>query len=108
MKITINPVHFKADQKLEQFINEKVEKLNRVHDGIIGAEVSLKVENTDFPENKTVDIRMSIRGNDALASKTAKSFEEATDLAVDALKKQLLKSKEKEQNKRPNTELSFE
>ncbi len=108
MKVTINSVHFKADQKLEEFINEKVEKLNRVHDSIIGAEVSLKLENTDSPENKTVDIRMNIKGNDARAGKTAKSFEEATDLAVDALKKQLLKVKEKEQNKRPNSELSFE
>lgn len=100
MTINISSVHFKADQKLEDFINEKVEKLNKVHDGIINAEVILKLENTDTPENKTVEIRMQIKGNDAIADKTAKSFEEATGLAVDALKKQLLKIKEKEQNKR--------
>ncbi len=100
MTINISSVHFKTDQKLEDFINEKVEKLNKVHDGIIGAEVTLKLENTDVPENKTVEIRMQIKGNDAIASKTAKSFEEATDVAVDALKKQLMKIKEKEQNKR--------
>lgn len=100
MTINISSVHFKTDQKLEDFINEKVEKLNKVHDGIIGAEVTLKLENTDAPENKTVEIRMQIKGNDAIASKTAKSFEEATDVAVDALKKQLTKIKEKEQNKR--------
>jgi len=100
MTINISSVHFKADQKLEDFITEKVEKLNRVHDGIIGSEVTLKLENTDAPENKIVDIRMQIKGNDAIASKTAKTFEEATDLAVDALKKQLLKIKEKEQDKR--------
>lgn len=100
MTINISSVHFKTDQKLEDFINEKVEKLSKVHDGIIGAEVTLKLENTDTPENKTVEIRMQIKGNDAIASKTAKSFEEATDVAVDALKKQLMKIKEKEQNKR--------
>ncbi len=100
MTINISSVHFKTDQKLEAFINEKVEKLNKVHDGIIGADVTLKLENTDTPENKTVEVRMKIRGNDALASKTAKSFEEATDLVVDALKKQLMKVKEKEQVKR--------
>ena len=108
MKININSVHFKADQKLETFITEKVEKLNKLHDGILGAEVALKLENTEAPENKTVDIRMNIRGNDARAGKTAKSFEEATDLAVDALKKQLQKTKEKFQNKRPDSEISFE
>ncbi|MBR4786789.1 MAG: ribosome-associated translation inhibitor RaiA [Bacteroidales bacterium] len=100
MTINISSVHFKTDQKLEDFINEKVEKLNKVHDGIIGSEVTLKLENTEAPENKTADIRIKIRGNDAIASKTAKSFEEATDLAVDALKKQLQKIKEKEQTKR--------
>lgn len=100
MTINISSVHFKADQKLEEFINEKVEKLNKVHDGIIGSEVTLKLENTDTPENKTVEIRMQIKGNDAIASKTTKSFEEATDLTVDALKKQLLKIKEKEHDKR--------
>lgn len=100
MTINITSVHFKADQKLEAFINEKVEKLNKVHDGILGSDVTLKLENTDTPENKTVEIRMKIKGADALACKTAKTFEEATDLVVDALKKQLLKSKEKEHDKR--------
>ncbi|MDR2980075.1 MAG: ribosome-associated translation inhibitor RaiA [Bacteroidales bacterium] len=96
MNINISSVHFKADQKLEDFINDKVEKLDKVYDNILGAEVTLKVENTEKPENKTSEIRMKIRGNDALASKTAKSFEEAVDLSVDALKKQLMKIKEKE------------
>lgn len=100
MTINISSVHFKTDQKLEEFINEKVEKLNKIHEGIIGADVTLKLENTEAPENKTADIRIKIRGNDAIASKTAKSFEEATDIAVDALKKQLSKIKEKEQSKR--------
>ena len=100
MTINISSVHFKTDQKLEEFINEKVEKLNKIHEGIIGADVTLKLENTEAPENKTADIRIKIRGNDAIASKTAKSFEEATDLAVDALKKQLSKIKEKEHSKR--------
>lgn len=100
MTINISSVHFKTDQKLEEFINEKVEKLNKVHDSIIGSDVILKLENTESPENKTAEIRIKIKGNDAIAAKTAKSFEEATDQAVDALKKQLLKIKEKEQNKR--------
>lgn len=96
MNITISSLHFKADQKLETFINEKVEKLGKMHDGIIGAEVTLKLENTDKPENKTAEIRIKIRGNDVLAGKTAKTFEEATDNVVEALKKQLIKVKDKE------------
>ncbi|MDL2308019.1 ribosome-associated translation inhibitor RaiA [Bacteroidales bacterium OttesenSCG-928-B11] len=96
MNINISSVHFKADQKLEAFINDKVEKLDKLYDNILGAEVTLKVENTERPENKTTEIRMKIRGNDALASKTAKSFEEATDLSVDAIKKQLIRIRDKE------------
>lgn len=96
MNITISSVHFKSDQKLESFINEKVSKLNKVYDNILGAEVTLKIENTEKPENKTSEIRMKIRGNDAMASKTAKTFEEATDLSIEALRKQLKKIKDKE------------
>ena len=96
MNINISSLHFKTDQKLELFIADKVEKLNKIYDHIIGAEVILKLENTDKPENKTAEIRMKIKGNDALANKTAKTFEEAIDLALEALKKQLKKIKDKE------------
>ena len=99
MNVTISAIKFKADQKLETFITDKLEKLSKLHDGIIGSEVTLKLDNTDKPENKEVDIRVKTRGNDAMASKVAKTFEEATDLAIEAIKKQLVKSKEKERNK---------
>jgi ribosomal subunit interface protein len=88
-------VHFKADQKLEIFISEKLEKLAKVHEGIIGFDITMKLENTEKPENKTVEIRAKIRGNDALANKTAKTFEEAADGVIAALKKQLIKVKDK-------------
>ena len=96
MNITFNSVHFKADQKLESFISEKLEKLSKIHDGIIGFDITLKLENSDKPENKSVEIRAKIRGNDAIAQKVAKTFEEAADDVVNALKKQLLKVKNKE------------
>jgi putative sigma-54 modulation protein len=96
MKINISSLHFKANQKLETFIQEKIEKLSKVYDQILGSEVTLKLENTDKPENKTTEILMLIRGNNVLASKTAKTFEEACDQCIDALKKQLTKVKEKE------------
>ena len=95
MNITFNSVHFKADQKLELFISEKLEKVAKIHDGIIGFDITMKLENTDKPENKSVEIRAKIRGNDAIACKIAKTFEEATDDVIDALKKQLLKVKNK-------------
>ncbi len=93
MNVSINAVKFKADQKLEDFIQDKVGKLSGVYDGIIGSEVVLKIDNVTEPENKTAEIRLLIKGNDLFASKQSKSFEEATDSAVDALRKQLDKHK---------------
>lgn len=95
MQVNIKSVHFKADQALEQFISKKLQKIGDFHDDIIGGDVTLKLDNTDKPENKITEIRLKVRGNDLLASKQCKTFEEATDMAVDALKKQLEKLKDK-------------
>ena len=93
MKVMINSVHFKADQKLEDFITQKVEKLCSKYSEVINAEVALKLDNTDTPENKIADIRLVLRGDDLYASKQTKSFEESVDACLDALKKQLEKYK---------------
>ncbi len=96
MKININSVHFKTDKKLDSFITEKVEKLSELYDGIIGSEVTLRVNNSEDLDNKVAEIRLLVPGNDLFAKKQSKSFEEATDIAVDALRKQLSKHKEKQ------------
>ncbi len=95
MKININSVRFKADKKLESFINEKVGKLSEIYDGVIGGEVTLKLNNNEKQNNKIAEIRLRISGNDLFAKKQSKSFEESTDVAVEALRKQLTKHKEK-------------
>jgi putative sigma-54 modulation protein len=95
MNVKINPVHFKADQKLESFIKEKLQKMPSLFDGILSSEVMLKLENSDTRENKIVEIRLIIRGNDLFAKKQSATFEEATDKAVEALRKQLLRHKDK-------------
>ncbi|MEA3479434.1 MAG: ribosome-associated translation inhibitor RaiA [Bacteroidota bacterium] len=95
MKVNINAVHFKTDQKLEYFIQERVDKLTNYYDGILGSDVHLKLDNNGNPENKIAEIRVMIKGYDLYAKKQCKSFEEATDTAVDALRKQLKKHKDK-------------
>lgn len=99
MQVKINSVHFKADKKLETFIEQKIDKLTSFYDGIIGGDVSLKVSNKADKENKITEIRLKIRGYDLFAKKESNTFEEATDQAVDALKKQLTKHKEKVRKK---------
>lgn len=99
MKVNINTVHFKADKKLIDFIDQKVDKLSNLYDGIIGGDVSLKLSNKADNENKIVEIRLIIKGYDLFAKKESQSFEEATDQAIDALKKQLTKHKDKSRKK---------
>jgi putative sigma-54 modulation protein len=96
MKVNINSVHFKTDRKLDTFITEKVEKLSDLYDGIIGSEVTLRVNNSEDHDNKVAEIRLLVPGYDLFAKKQSKSFEEATDNAVDALRKQISKHKEKQ------------
>ncbi len=95
MNVKINSVHFKADKKLEAFIKDKLQKMPTVYDGVIGSEVMLKLENTETRDNKIVEIRLIIRGYDLFAKKQAKTFEEAADTAMEALRRQLVKHKEK-------------
>ena len=95
MNVKINSVHFKADKKLEAFIKEKLEKLPTFFDGVISCEVILKVDNKDNRENKIAEVRLVIKGYDLFAKKESATFEAATDLAIDALRKQLVKHKEK-------------
>jgi putative sigma-54 modulation protein len=95
MNIRINAVRFDADTKLVEFIEKKVSKLGRYFDDIINAEVYLKLDNNPELENKIVEIKLDVPGSDLFAQKQTKSFEESTDYAVDALKQQILKHKEK-------------
>ena len=95
MNIKINTVRFSADQKLEKFVHQKVKKLVQFYDDIIGAEVFLKLGNTPGIGNKIIEIRIDLPGNELFAKKQSKSFEQSTDNAIDALKKQITKHKEK-------------
>jgi putative sigma-54 modulation protein len=95
METQIHSIHFDADKKLIDFINEKVGKLDLFHDHIIASEIFLKIDKSQDKENKNVEIKLLVPGKTLIAKKQCKSFEEATDDAIDALRKQLAKSKEK-------------
>ena len=96
MEIKINAVGFSASSQLEDFIQKKISKLDKYHDGIIGSEVTLKLEKDDNLENKVVEVLLNVKGQEVFAKKNAKKFEEAVDELYDVLKRQLVKIKEKE------------
>ena len=95
MNVTIQSVKFVAADKLKSFIEQKVNKLDVFFDGIIDAEVILKLDKSETTENKVAEIGLNVPGADLFAKKQAKSFEEAVDLSCEALRKQLIKKKEK-------------
>ena len=95
MNIQIQSVKFDADKKLTAFIEEKVSKLDRYADDIISADITLKLDKDKENGNKVAVLRLDVAGDTLIAERQCKSFEEAVDLSVDALKKQLAKHKEK-------------
>jgi putative sigma-54 modulation protein len=98
MKILIEAVNFNIDKGLKSFIEKKINSLERFYDRIIEVEIYLKVQKTRDKENKIVEIRVFIPGEDVVVKKTAKTFEEGAALSVEALKRSLKKVKEKQRS----------
>ena len=96
MNVFVQSVNFNSDKKLIDFVEKKVEGLEKFHDKIIDAEVFLKVQNTSDKENKITELKINIPGSELIVKKENKTFEEGISLAVDSMKRQLKKSKEKE------------
>ena len=95
MEIKINTVRFDADHKLIEHVNKKVNKLGQFFDGIVGAEVYLRLENVQDDENKIAEVKLLIPGDDLFVKKQSKTFEEAINKAVETLNRQVTKYKEK-------------
>ena len=95
MKVFTQSVNFNADKELIKFANEKVTSLTRFHDKIVDAEVFLKVQNTSDKENKITEVKINIPGSELIIKRETKTFEEGINSAVDNLKRQLKRSKEK-------------
>lgn len=96
MKVTVQTPNFTAKEELLVFVENKLSKLEQFYDRIICADVFLKVLQTSGKENKSVEILLSIPGDDIMVKKEAKTFEEATDENIKALERQLKKRKEKQ------------
>ena len=95
MNIQIHSVKFDADRKLLKFIDQKVNKLRQFSNDIIAVEVFLRLAKDQEKENKLVEIRVEYPRGPLFAKKQSKTFEEATDNVIEALKKQITKQKEK-------------
>ncbi|MCF6182327.1 ribosome-associated translation inhibitor RaiA [Lutibacter sp.] len=95
MKVYVQSVNFNADKDLIDFVEKKVNSLEKYYDRIVDSEVFLKVQQTSDKNNKNVEIKINVPGNDIVVKKQSKTFEEGAMLAVDSLKRILTKKKEK-------------
>ena len=99
MIVRIQSIHFDASEQLQVFIQKKVAKLEKYYDDIKKVEVSLKVVKPETAENKEAGVKVIVPNGDFYASKICDTFEEAIDLSVEAVEKQLVKYKEKQRSK---------
>ena len=99
MEIRIQSIHFDATEQLQAFIQKKVSKLEKYYEDIKKVEVSLKVVKPETAENKEAGVKVIVPSGDFYASKICDTFEEAIDLSVEAIEKQLVKYKEKQRSK---------
>jgi len=95
MKLQMHSIRFDADQKLTDFIQKKTDKLDKFFDRIIDGEVFLRLDKDNNMENKIVEIKLNIPKNQLFARERSKTFEAAADMAVEALKRQIIKHKDK-------------
>jgi putative sigma-54 modulation protein len=98
MEIKIQALHFDATEKLQEFVNKKVSKLQKSYEDIQKVEVQLKVVKPQTALNKQTSINVVIPGAPQFVEKTCDTFEEGVDLCIDALKVKLTKLKEKTRN----------
>ncbi|EAR12495.1 site-specific recombinase, phage integrase family/ribosomal subunit interface protein [Polaribacter irgensii 23-P] len=98
MKVFTQSVNFNADIELIELVEAKVLALTKFHDKIVDAEVFLKVQKTSSKENKITEVKLNIPGSELIVKRDTKTFEEGINLAVDSLKRQLKRSKEKQRD----------
>ena len=97
MNVNIQTVHFDADDKLIEYVNRKLEKLETFHDRIIKVEVYLKLDNVVHTiKDKIAEIRVHVPRSNFFVKSTTKSFESSFDEAFDSLVTQIKRKKEKQ------------
>ncbi|QNF33153.1 ribosome-associated translation inhibitor RaiA [Adhaeribacter swui] len=95
MKLQINAVNFDARAELQDFVQQKINKLDTFYDRIVEGEVFLKLGNNNQIANKIVEVKLFVPGSTLFTKEEADTFETATDKAMDSMTRQLKKYKDK-------------
>jgi putative sigma-54 modulation protein len=96
MNVNIQTVHFVADSRLIEYVNQKLQKLSSFTDRIIRVNVFLKLDNVmHVVKDKVAEIRIHVPRHYFFVKSTSKSFEESFDDAFDSIVTQIKKNKER-------------
>ena len=79
--------------------NRLISKIETYIEKLTTVDVYLKLENHSQIKEKTTEIKINIPGSTLFAGESAKTFEEATDSAVNSLIRQIKKQKQIKRNK---------
>ena len=96
MKLQIQSIHFDADKRLLEYVQEKCDKLDKFFDRIIDGQVVMKIEkDSNGVGNKMLELRVNVPNDQLLVKERGDKFEECTDLAIESMKRQVKKYKDK-------------
>ena len=95
MKIHTEAIQFKADQKLIDYIDRKLGKMEVFFDRVLSTRVVLKLENSGKIKGKVVEARLNVPGDYLIARAVSTTFEAAIDQVKDVLARQLIRYKDK-------------
>ncbi|MCB0572707.1 MAG: ribosome-associated translation inhibitor RaiA [Phaeodactylibacter sp.] len=98
MRVHTEAVQFKADQKLIDYIDKKITKMDQYFDRIIEARVTLRLENSGQVRDKIAEVMLNVPGDSLFVKESSKTFEASVDNAITSLKRQLIKYKDKLRN----------
>ena len=95
MEVNIQSVKFDASKQLIEFVEKKMSRLERFEERATGADVVFKLDKDSEKGNKVALVTLRVPGGDIITEQRAHTFEEAIDLALDALKRQIEKKRDR-------------
>jgi len=96
MKVLIHAIHFEADFKLLEHVEQKIQKLALFNDKILAVDVYLKLDNIVHKhKDKIAEIRVRLPKYEFFVKQTSKSFEVSFNHSFDAVVNQVKKIKER-------------
>jgi putative sigma-54 modulation protein len=100
VQINISTRHGRVNDNTQAAIREKIDRLIRLYDRITAIELTINLEHPDAP---AVDLRMSAKKHDFLATGQSGDLLASVDVVVDKMEQQLRKHKEKVQDRHRST-----